>query len=102
MSNYVIAYHGGKEPPTPEEGAKGMAEWKAWVDDLGDAVVNPGTPLGPSKIVRSTGVSDGGGENSLTGFSVVKAASMDSALEMAKQCPFLTMGAIEVAEVMEM
>ena len=46
MSNYIIAYHGGKKPESPEEGAKHMAKWKAWVGGLGDAVVNPGTPLG--------------------------------------------------------
>ena len=102
MSNYVFAYHGGKKPESPEEGAKHMAKWKAWVDGLGDAVVNPGTPLGMSKTVSSNGVSDDGGSNPLSGFSIVKADSMDAALEMAKGCPYLDMGTIEVAEAMEM
>ena len=103
MSNYIIAYHGGKKPETPEEGAKHMAKWKAWVGGLGDAVVNPGTPLGKSKMVSSGGVSDDGGPNALTGYSIVKADSMDAALEMAKKCPFLDFGGtLEVAEVMEM
>ncbi len=102
MSNYIIAYHDGKEPESPEEGAKHMAKWKAWIS-LGDAVVNPGTPLGKPKIVSSSGVSDDGGSNPLTGFSIVKADSMDAALKMAKECPFLEVGGtIEVAEVMEM
>ncbi len=102
MSNYIFAYHGGKKPESPEEGAKHMAKWKAWVDGLGDAVVNPGTPLGKSKTVSSDGVSDDGGPNSLTGFSIVKADSMDAALEMAKGCPYVDIGTIEVAEVKEM
>lgn len=102
MPSYVIAYHGGKKPESPEAGAKRMAKWKAWLDGLGAAVVNPGTPLGKSKTVTSGGVSDGGGPNALTGFSIVKADSMDAALEMAKECPFLDMGTLEVAEVMEM
>ncbi len=103
MPDYIIAYHGGNKPETPEEGAKHMAKWKAWVGGLGDAVVNPGTPLGKSKTVSSGGVSDGGGSNALTGFSIVKADSMDAALEMAKACPFLdTGGTLEVAEVMKM
>ena len=29
MSNYIIAYHGGEQPESPEEGAKQMAKWKA-------------------------------------------------------------------------
>ena len=102
MANYIIAYHGGGKPESPEEGAEQMAKWQAWVSGLGDAVVNPGTPLGKSKIVSSGGVSDGDGSNSLTGYSIVKADSMDAALEMAKACPFLDIGTLEVAEVMDM
>ena len=103
MSNYVFAYHGGRTPESPEEGAKQMAKWNAWVGGLGDAVVNPGTPMGGAKTVSSSGVSDGGGSNPLLGFSIVKADSMDAALEMAKACPTLEIGGtIEVAEVMEM
>ncbi len=103
MPDYIIAYHGGEKPESPEEGAKNMAKWKAWVEDLGDAVVNPGTPLDKSKTVSSSGVTDDGGPNPLSGFSMVKAGSMDAALEMAKACPFLeTGGTLEVAEVMEM
>ena len=102
MSNYVFAYHGGKEFESPEEGAKRMAKWNAWLSGLGDAAVNPGTPLGMHKTVSSGGVSDGGGSNPLVGFSIVKADSMDAALEMAKGCPFLEIDTIEVAEAMEM
>ena len=102
MSNYVFAYHGGKKPESPEEGAKLMAKWKAWIGGLGDSVVNPGTPLGMSKTVSSSGVSDDGGSNPLLGFSIVKADSMDAALEMAKGCPHLEIGTIEVAEAKEM
>lgn len=102
MPNYIFAYHGGKKPETPEAGAKQMAAWKAWIADLGDAMVNPGTPVGLSKTVAADGVTDGGGPNPLAGFSVVTAETMDAALEMAKSCPFLDMGTIEVAEMMEM
>ena len=103
MSSYIIAYHGGKRPESPEEGAKHMAKWKAWIGGLGDAVVNPGTPLGKSKTVSSAGVSDDGGSNPMSGFSIVIADSMDAALEMAKECPLLEIGGtLEVAEVMDM
>ena len=65
-------------------------------------MVNPGTPLGKSRIVSAAGVSDDGGSNPLTGYSIVKADSMDDALEMAKACPFLEMGTLEVAEMKQM
>ncbi len=102
MPNFVFAYHGGRKPESPEEGAKLMAKWKAWIGGLGDAVVNPGTHLGMSKTVSSSGDSDDGGSNPWVGFSIVKADSMDAALEMAKGCPHLEIGTIEVAEAKEM
>ncbi len=103
MSEYIIAYHGGNKPATPEEGAKHMAKFKAWLANLGDAVVNPGTPLGQSKTVNSDGVTDDGGPNPLMGFSVVKADSMNAAIEIAKACPTLDLGGtLEVAQVMKM
>ena len=102
MSNYVFAYYGEPKFESPEEGAKQFARWQAWVVGLGDAVINPGTPLGKPKIVSSGGVSDDAGSNRLTGFSIVKAYSMDAALDMAKGCPHLEHGTVDVAEVMEM
>jgi hypothetical protein len=102
MSNYVFAYHGGTTPQNPEEGARYVAEWKAWVCGLGHVVVNPGTPFGKSKILSANGVSDNGGSSPLSGFSILKADSMSAALEMAKGCPHLKHGTIEIAEVKEM
>ncbi len=102
MSNYIFAYHGGKMPESPEEGAEVMAKWQAWLEGLGDAVANPGNPVGMSKTVSASGVTDDGGSNPLSGFSIVKAGSMDAALEMTRGCPHLEHGTIEVAEMMEM
>jgi hypothetical protein len=102
MSNYAFAYYGEPKFKSPEEGAKYKQKWMAWVGGLGDALVNPATPLGKPKTVSSGGVSDGGGPSRLTGFSIVKADSMDAALEMAKVCPHLEHGTVDVAEVMEM
>ena len=98
MSKYVFAYHGGKDFESAEEGAKHMAKWETWLTELGDAVVNPGTPLGLSKTVSSDGLTNDGGANPLSGFSVFKADSMDAALKMAQTCPHLEIGTIEVAE----
>ncbi len=102
MSNYAFTYYGEPKFKSPEEGAKYKAKWRAWVGSLGDALVNPGIPLGKPKTVSSGGVSDGGGPNRLTGFSIVKADSMDAALKMATRCPHLEHGTVDVAEAMEM
>lgn len=103
MSNFIFAYHGGRMPESPEEGAKVMAQWETWIGGLGDRMVNPGNPVGKSKTVSAGGVADDGGSNPLSGYSIVTADSIDAALEMAKGCPHLAYdGTIEVAEVMEM
>lgn len=102
MANYIFAYHGGKKPDTPEEGAKLMERWNAWLEGLGAASVDPGNPVGMSKTVSSSGVEDNGGPNPLAGYSVVEADSIDAAVDMAKSCPFLEMGTIEVAEMLKM
>ena len=101
MSNYVFAYHGGKSPENPEEIAKYKAQWKTWVCGLGRIIVNPGAPLEKSRTISARGVSENGGSNPLSGFSIVKADSMDAAIEIAKRCPHLEHGTIEVAEVKE-
>ena len=102
MSNYVFAYHGGKKPESREEGAKFMERWKAWSDGLGDVWINRGSPVGMSKTVDADGVSDGGGSNPLSGYSVVQADSIDAAVKIAQSCPHVEHGTIEVAEVLDM
>jgi len=103
MANYIIAYRGGSKPESREDGAEHMKKWQAWLDNLGDAVVNPGTPLGKSKFVSAAGISDDGGSDPMSGFSVVEADSMEAALEMARDCPTLELGGtLEVAEMMKM
>ncbi len=103
MSEFLIAYIGKKDMPK-EEGMKHRELWQAWLGKLGDAVVNPGTPLAQSKLVTAGGQTAEVDEAQvLTGFTVVKADSMDAALEMARDCPYLgTMGHLQVAQVMKM
>jgi hypothetical protein len=103
MSHYIIAYRGGRKPESPEEGAAQMGKWKDWVTELGDAAVNPGQPLKNTRILSADHVSDDGGPNSMSGYSIVSAENMDDALEIAQACPFLdTGGTLEVAELVNM
>ena len=61
MPKFVFAYHGGPTSMTPEEGKAHMGKWKAWMESLGDAVVDRGLPVGKSKTVGRAGVTDDGG-----------------------------------------
>lgn len=102
MTKYIFAYHGGKMPETPEEGQKVMAAWQSWFAGLGSAVIDGGNPAGMSKTVTSNGVEDNGGANPISGYSLVEADSIEAACEMAKGCPILDHGTVEVAEAMDM
>ena len=102
MNKYVFAYYGEPNFSNPEEGKRHMTEWVAWMKSLGKSMTDPGVPLKATKTVSSKGVTDGGGLNRLTGYSVVEADSFDKAIEMAKTCPHLNFGAIDVGEVMDM
>ena len=103
MPKFVFAYHGGKRPETPEEGARVMALWTQWFQEMGDNVVDGGNPVGMSQTVTSDGVADGGGANPISGYTLVSASDMQGATDMAKGCPILLDGgSVEVAEAMEM
>ena len=103
MPQFLFTYHGGRKPETPEEGEKGMAEWKEWAASLGAALVNPGTPVGSTKVLTRDGVSGSGSPHPIAGFSIIEADSMDQALDMLKDCPHLEYdGTLEVSEMMQM
>jgi hypothetical protein len=104
MSKYVFAYHGGGMAETEEEQAAVMAAWGNWMEGLGAALKDPGNPAGAAKTIGSDGsVSDGGGTNPVTGYSVVEAGSLDEAVTLAKGNPiFDSGGSIEVVEALEM
>ena len=102
MPEYIFAYHGGEMPETEEEGAKMMERWNVWMQGLGDALVEPGNPVGKSWTVSASGLETNGGSNPLSGYSVVTAESMEAAAEMAKGCPHMDSGTVELAEIITM
>jgi hypothetical protein len=78
-----------------------MNQWMNWFGSLGDSVVDPGNPFGPSSRIDSGGSVADGGTSSLTGYSIVSADSLAEACDKAKGCPVLSSGgAIDVYEAM--
>lgn len=104
MPKYILAYHGGGMPATPEEGAKVMEAWNNWYGAIGDKLADGGSAFGKSMTVNSDGsVSQGGGANPLSGYTVVNAASHDAANAIAKGSPILAAGGtVEVCEFLDM
>src|SRR5215470_10399478 len=102
MATYLLAYTGGGMPETEEEQAAVMAAWGAWMQGIGDDLVDGGNPFGPSATIASDGSVTEGGASRLTGYSIVKADSLGAATAVSKDCPILSSGgSIEVYETFE-
>ena len=103
MKKFMLCYHGGSQPKTKEEGTAHGEKWHVWIKGLGDAVVNPGTPLPYSMLMTTSGAKEDMNPDGMKGFAVVKAEDMEAALKIAEDDPFLDMGGtIRVSEMMEM
>ena len=105
MSRFVLVYTGGGMPETEEEQAAVMAAWGAWYEGLGAAVADPGNPLSPdARSITSDGtVGNGAIGTAASGFTILEADSMESAVSMAKGCPMLEgNGQITIYEALEM
>jgi hypothetical protein len=95
MTDYLLLYSGGSMPESEADQAVVMGAWDAWSKALGDAVVDLGNPFTPAaKSIASDGtVSDGPVGSMASGYSVLKADSLDEAVEMSRGCPVLQGGA---------
>ncbi len=104
MPQFIFTYHGGNKPDTPEAGKEAMEKWKEWAAGLGSALINPGTPVGVSKVLTKDGASNEDSPNPIMGFSILEAETMNAALELLSDCPHIHMfeGTLEVSEMMEM
>jgi hypothetical protein len=87
---------------TDEQKKAGMDAWMNWMNAHKDVFADMGAPLGKTKRVMPSGVTDV--KNEFTGYSVVQAESLDAAAALfTPDLPhFQLQGAwVEVMEIME-
>lgn len=98
MAQFILTYHGGGQPSTPEEGKEHMARYMAWIGGLN--AVNPQQPLKGTQILGETP----DGHVPMMGYTLIEADSMDDAMAAAKECPFLEMenAMMQVSELIVM
>ncbi|WP_136634311.1 YciI family protein [Pseudooceanicola onchidii] len=104
MPQYLYIYRGdaSQVPSTPEDQEAAMKAWGDWMGAIGPKMVNPGEPVGKSVLVSGAGVSDKV-PNASFGFSIVEAATIEEACDMAKGNPMVAGGgSVEVAEIVPM
>ena len=103
MPKFVLAYTGGSMPETEEQQKAVMDAWMGWFGQLGQAVVDGGAPFAASSTVGPDGGVSAGGASGLSGYSVIEADSLDTAVAQAKGCPVLAAGGnVEVYETIPM
>ncbi|MEM8487657.1 MAG: YciI family protein [Bacteroidota bacterium] len=84
MKKFLIL-HFGFEMPTPED----MAGWNSWFASIADRQVERGHLPGGNEISGEGMTPLPFGKDSLTGYTMIKAASLDEATEIAQACPFV-------------
>lgn len=105
MSRFMMIYKGeatDMADMTEEEGAAVMAKWGVWMEKVGPALTDVGTPFGPGSSIVDDGST--GPVIGLTGYSIVEADSLEHASALTDGHPYLSEGAgnysIEIFELM--
>jgi len=111
MAEFLYLYRGGSRGATPAESDQIMQKWMNWFKELTASgnLKDGGQPLeAEGKVVKSKAgpITDGPfaeAKDLVGGYTLVAAASLDRAAELAKGCPILERGgAVEVRPIMKL
>lgn len=107
MAKFIYLYRGPATPMSelsPEQGAERMAAFGFWMEKLGAALVDIGSPFGTSASVRDDGTEGTAGD--LTGYTIVEADGLTEAKALTDGLPFLSdrdgKCAVEIFELLPM
>ena len=84
MKRFMLLHY-GFEKPTPEE----MGAWNKWFESIADRQVDRGGLPSGRELSRSGTRDLPFGKDSITGYTVIEAESLDEAEEIARQCPIV-------------
>jgi hypothetical protein len=107
MAKFMYLYRGpatSMSDLTPQQGAERMAAFGAWMEKVGAALVDVGSPFGSSASVRDDGTQSSAGD--LTGYTIVEADDLAAAKAFTDGLPFLSNSdgkcAVEIFELLPM
>lgn len=100
MPTFLVTYHGGGGMPASAEAREKMlAAFQAWAASVEKNMIDPGAPLGASKVVTGNQVTDGAVGAGVGGYTVLTADSLDAAVGLVQGHPFLSRGGtLQVSE----
>lgn len=94
MKKFVLLHY-GFEMPTPEI----MAAWGKWFESIKDRIIDMGGHFSSAREISKAGTKDLPlGLESITGFTIVSAESIDDAEKIARSNPYIS--SIRIYEVM--
>lgn len=62
MPHCLFAYHGGKQPDTPEETEVEIERWRGWFNRTCPLIVDPRNVVGAAMTASAEGARDTGGD----------------------------------------
>ncbi len=104
MARFIYLYRGPAPDLTPEQGAERMASFAAWIEKVGPALIDAGSPFGAGASVRDDGTE--GAAGGLIGYTIVEAGDLTAAKILTDGLPFLSDSdgrrAVEIFELLAM
>jgi transcription antitermination factor NusG len=68
-----------------------MEAWMKWFGDTKDHIVDSGNPFKPGTEVTKAGTKDlAHGKDSINGYTIIKADTMEDAIKIVQHCPMTT------------
>jgi hypothetical protein len=109
MKNFLAVYLGSSagmehwkamdEASRKDREKTGKSVWTTWAIENQKSIVDHGSPLGKTKTVNKTGISDT--KNELTAYTIVRAHSHEAAAEMFRDHPHFSVFPGDAVEIME-
>ena len=91
MKKFIILYNGPATPPEqmdPELVQKIMGGWKTWMEKVGGDMLDMGQPMANGQAIVDDGSQKAALE--LSGYSIIQAESLEKAVELVQDHPFLS------------
>jgi len=113
MNEFLLIFHRDANFDAQMTAEQLQAITQPWMDWMGglaaqDKLANPGNRLNPDgKVLRPEGIITNGPyvevKEAIAGYTIVRASSLDEAVELSKGCPILsTGGCVEVRPITPM
>lgn len=84
MTTFLVLHY-GFEKPTPEE----MGAWNKWLESIADKQVERGGFRGGREISQAGTKDLPFAKDSITGYTIIEAESLDDAERIAWECPIV-------------